>query len=205
MVQAPRIYHQHKCVFIHICKTGGSSVVTALHKGVNAPPDHQLPHDIIERLPDIWREYFTFAFVRNPWDRFVSAFLYNTRRGKAKGSKAKGIEKILPRYNYNFNKFMSIHGNERILKSFQFRPQTTWLWSRNGKPLDYNFIGRYERLQEDFNFICEQIGLEETQLIHRNASPNRKHYTEYYNNKTKKIVENLYKTEIEYFNYRFGD
>lgn len=208
MQHKDRIFHNYKCIFIHVPKTGGSSINRALHNGEYYAVDHQLPHDLVQRRPKIWNEYFTFAFIRNPWDRFVSAFLYNTRTAfslRDRKQPVKGLRTSLLDFNYNFDDFIDKTDRGRIVASFQFRPQTVWLWSQDNKPLNFNFIGRYEKLQEDFDYVCEQLGLEKTKLSVNNASPRKKHYTEYYNDKTREIIEDMYKTEIEYFNYKFGE
>ena len=65
-----------------------------------------------------------------------------------------------------------------------------------------DFIGKFENLQEDFNKVCDKIGVKRERLPHRKKSI-RKPYRDYYNSNTKKIVENLYGEDIEHFGYRF--
>ena len=55
--------------FVHINKTGGTSVVVAL----GLPFGHLTAREKIEQLGrERWDGRFTFAFVRNPWDRVAS-------------------------------------------------------------------------------------------------------------------------------------
>ena len=76
------ISHPHKFVFIHIPKTGGSSIET-LFLGkpqrrwapeINHYFQHATAAELRNRLMnrDNFDRYFKFAFVRNPWDRIVS-------------------------------------------------------------------------------------------------------------------------------------
>lgn len=75
-------------------------------------------------------------------------------------------------------------------------------------------MGKFENLQEDFNRVCERIGMPVTRLPHVNKSKpgntGRQHrcvgsYMEYYDTEAKEFVAELYKQDIEAFDYQFGD
>ena len=61
-------------------------------------------------------------------------------------------------------------------------------------------LGKYENLQADFNKICEQIGLPETDLALRNASSHDS-FTQYYDDELMAMVAHLYKQDFELFDY----
>jgi hypothetical protein len=67
-----------------------------------------------------------------------------------------------------------------------------------------DFIGRFERLQEDWAVVAKKLGASEV-LPHARANPRPRHYTEYYTSETQSIIEEKFKVDIETFNYRFGE
>ena len=82
------ISHEHNLIFIHIPKTAGTSIEKALdlqkesclykrgkYKNYPVCPQHLFLSEIIEEVPDA-KTYIAFSVIRNPFDRFVSEFLY---------------------------------------------------------------------------------------------------------------------------------
>jgi len=189
--------HKHKFIFIHIPKTGGLSLKTEFLDRQNLPNEvygrHKRPASYYKNN----KNHFKFTFVRNPWDRFVSCYFYFKKYGRRRGfDKLTG--EIINRYS-NFNEFC-LGLNEALpnIKSWHFKQMSFWIDS----PID--FIGRFENFQEDFNTICDKIGIPQRALPHKNKSKH-KHYTEYYDDETREIVAEKYAQDIEYFGYKFGE
>jgi hypothetical protein len=145
--------------------------------------------------------YFKFTFVRNPWDRFVSTFFYLKQNVKDEELLNEARKKLS---NYSFTSFVKelyLEKNQFSKNYFiHFQPQIHFLESLD----NIDFIGRFENLQDDFNTICDKIGIPQQKLPHKNKSKH-KHYTEYYNEETKQIVAEKYAKDIEYFEYEFGE
>ena len=143
---------------------------------------------------DIFKSFFKFTVVRNPWDKLVSEYTYITNTSREKYI----IKRLgLSTAGVSFSEFA-----EAVCKRKIFHPH---LFSQSlivGDSLD--FIGRFENLQEDFNIVCNKIGIPRKQLPHKNKSKH-KHYTEYYDKETKQIVSEKYAKDIEQFGYEFGD
>lgn len=159
-------------VFVHINKTGGTSIRHALNLGLT--PYHLTAREIRERYPESC-DKFSFALVRNPWDRLVS-FGHSLR---------------IPVDWNEPNKF------DRL----DLRPQVDFIMDEAGQPM-VDFIGRYENLAEDFATICDRIGIPTPPLPHLNASRHR-HYRDYYDESAKQFVAEKYAEDIERFGYSF--
>ena len=145
-------------------------------------------------------DYYTFAFVRNPFDWLVSLFFWLTQNKDhdmsefAKEIGFDGFVHYLDKPEKETRLFK--HGSGWIFK----RPLKTFVTDEDGNII-VDFVGKVENIQEDYDHVCKQIGIE-NKLSHYNKSvhpPYRDCYTE----ETKKIVEEIYKDDLEFFGYEF--
>jgi len=189
--------------FIKIPKTGTTSIRYSLEKfidsnqgiylGNNNPINNTRGHststDVINKIGLVkFNSIFTFTFIRNPWAREVSRFLHAKARQKKLRNTT--FEEYLNSNKFNSNKFNSIKSPISFIL--------------HKKEVVVDFIGRFENLQDDYNKICSMVGIPIHKLLHKNKS-NHKPYVEYYNERTKKIVDIKNLKIIEMFNYRFGE
>lgn len=149
---------------------------------------------------------YKFAFVRNPYDRLVSSYSFSVKQGWFTGNFKQFVKTPLHnlhpqacQHTQPLTLHLSIDKLEYRRHCFEFHPD------QSEPTIDYlNYIGRFENLQEDFNFVCDKIGLPRQHLYHKNATKH-KYYTEYYDDETRAIVEERYAKDIEYFGYTYGD
>tara|TARA_R110000824_G_scaffold93267_2_gene225703 strand:- start:1491 stop:1961 length:471 start_codon:yes stop_codon:yes gene_type:complete len=140
-------------------------------------------------------DYFKFAFVRNPWDRFLSCYFYFKNYGIREGHDV-STGKIVNQFS-DFEDFAcSFKDVRHLIKSSHLKSQTGWIDDR------VDFIGRFESLQQDFNAVCDKIGIGPTKLSHKNKSEHKPYY-EYYNSNTQSIVGEIYKEDIKFLGYKF--
>ena len=191
------ISHQHKFIFVHIPKCGGTSIENffGAWKDHNEfcvggqTRQHWKLEEILSLYPDC-KNYFKFTFVRNPFSRIVSEYCY-IRWQKPKCPIAKiSFREFCLNLDYNLDK----HTNKAHDLSI-----ADYL---NEYPID--FIGRLESFQDDFNLVCDKIKIPRQKLPHK-LNMNHPHYTEYYDAETRQIVAKKYAKDIEYFGYKFGD
>jgi len=194
------ISHKHKFIFTHIPKTGGSSVHSTLNDYFE--PNQQMHNDLQKDLKKCSNDYFKFAFVRNPWDMTVSFYHFvwysEVMKWWRTGRRSKPWSFKHWIKSRHFKRQRGWKKNRCYCSN-----QLCWVSSYDGELL-VDFIGKFENLQEDFNIICDKIGIPQQQLPHKNATKH-KSYTEYYDDDTKQIVAEKYAKDIEYFGYEFGD
>ena len=206
------ISHKHKFVFIHIPKTGGTSIELCFDPNADVR-DTKYKHRTLRGLEKdglIIKDYFKFTFVRNPWDMTLSMYKYLWSSDKPFPKYWRTTHKRMK--SFSFREWVT-HPSfqrptlraERIhLTSRSYNPPeciSDWYTSKSYK-IDY--IGKFENLQEDFNTVCDKIGIPRQELPHENKTKH-KHYTEYYDEETKQIVAEKYAKDIEYFGYEFGE
>ena len=202
------ISHKHNFFFVSVPKTGSSSVEIALRKYcISMPPSkkHFTYDEYINNKEDkelINFDYFSFAFVRNPFDRLVSQFFFSGRRFWNKYGLNQGsfcfknyVEKIVSKnIPFSSHRYESTKSNKL---------DKDWSQLQFVSP-NIDFIGKLENIQQDFDVVCDKIGIPQQQLPHENKTAHR-HYTEYYDDETRKIVAEKCAKDIKYFGYKFGE
>jgi hypothetical protein len=195
-----REFERRNCLFIHIPKTGGISIANALFGGRSG--GHLTLHGY-ERIYGRRRvrRFFKFAFVRNPWDRLVSAYFF-LKKGGMNDDDRRWAEQNLSAFD-SFPEFVERWVNEESVRSWvHFRPQCDILCGRDDS-LGVDFIGRYEQLEQDFERLRERLGFGDP-LPHLNRTQ-RAPYSSVYDNRTRELVARAYARDIELFDYSFED
>ena len=200
----------HKFIFVAIPKTGTHSVRRALreHMGprdleqVGLFVQRQLPIPELARIghghislaqlrpylkPEEFESFFKFAFVRNPFDRFVSYASFITREV---GHFDRDPQKVM-RY------FIANPPMDHIL----FRPQHELVTDGKGELLT-DYVGRVEQMQESYDTVAAKIGIPTAVLDKVNASK-RLDYRQYYDQALIDGVAKLYARDLETFGYEF--
>ena len=192
-----------QCIFIHIPKVAGTSIKQALELSGQGHPFWDY---FAQNHPEQWKSYRKFTVIRNPWDRVVSAFCYAQMKESYWHSADTWLH---PDYellkDLTFDEFCQLLLDQRDkLKHESWYPQCRWIATKvDGKVVSVvNNILRYESLDEDFAQLVNQLGADDIKLPHVNKT-DRKSYREYYNDKTREIIWNVYRADIELFGYSF--
>jgi len=218
------VSHKKKFIFVHIPRTGGTIISKNICKsmGINnwksfigepkiiSPKKHKLEPKKFERKEKegykhatakeiksrvdskIWESYFKFSFVRNPWDRTVS--MYFKKRKESPNS----LKALWPKRKIIFT--LMLITRYKILDS-EPHQQVESLETDDG-PIDLDFIGKYEKLEDDYKKVCEKLGLD-SDIKGTHDKTNRRGYEEYYNRITKNIIYEKKKRDCEKFGYSF--
>lgn len=114
-------------------------------------------------------KYFSFAFVRDPLDRAISAFYFLSNGGMGKKDR-KDIEDYILNYDYDFNSFVR---NEMtkvdVTKQIHFIPQYKWITDDNGE-ICVDFVGKVENIASDFQKLVRFLDFGDYELKMRNKN-----------------------------------
>lgn len=228
------VNHKYKFIFLKTRKTAGTSIEIALSQfcgpddiitpitpideekrqalGYRGPQNYQLDTrhynagDWMRRLfkgkhkqltnhstaayvkgaldPNVWDSYFKFSFERDPFDKAISSYYWRTK-------------KLDPRPP--IAEFLSTVPERRICN---------WDVYAIDDDICVDFIGRYEKLNDDLAFVQDKLGLpgditlEKTKAGHRK---NRDHYSKVLDGESRQIIEKVCAREINALNYHWQD
>ena len=170
-------------------KTAVNAAEQGHDSGVKRKHDHVksswIKENIFLELGLDWDKYFKFGFVRNPWDRELSNYFFNS--GKLK-----------PPEDISFKEWLNI----RLQKNGFIR-------SHNSSQCDYltdvNYVARFENYDEEVKYLFNRIGVPMLQPLIHTFKTEHKPYWEYYDDADIMKVHQWYEKDIEMYNYEFGE
>ena len=188
---------KNKFIFIHIPRTGGTSFKSIFdNHGIREHFSYRVY--MLSNLKK-FNTYFKFCFVRNPYDRCVSTYLYLKAGGNRKGDLY--FKELIEKKYISFDKFViEFLDLYRIHEHNLFKPQYRYVFNIQKKRM-VDYIGRYESINEDFIYISKKINIRK-ELPHINQSKKPMPIPSYYRNEdVKSKIFNLYKKDFELLNY----
>lgn len=157
------------------------------HFGFQSP--HAKAADIRRRFPREWDSYFKFCVIRNPWDRAVSEFFWQTRN-----------EPQRPTFDEYLRSSLGVSENLRWRK---FIPDTSSIYRIEGQ-LAVDAVIRYENLQSDFDAVLRRFDLPQSELPRVKGDTRQKaDLKAIYCQETAELVRRENAADIEEFGYSF--
>lgn len=165
-------------IFVHVPKTGGTSVTAAL--GGRSGDTLHTPLSAVDSAG-----LKTFGFVRNPWDWMFSVHAYTARDGA-------GFKDWLLGGSF----YLDDDIRTPELAPMQRRSQMYWLDGCEK-------VGRFEHLAADLSAIVKAWGISCKRLGHLNRTDHGD-YRDHYDEETVAVVATHCAPEIERFGYQFS-
>jgi hypothetical protein len=206
------VSHRHRFIFAAVPKTGTHAVRQALREQMGDEDVEQVGLFVNRRFPwaelaaiqhghlslrqvrpylgeDAFGGYFKFAFVRNPFDRFVSYCAFMLRGGDVFQRQPREV----------MRHFLFVEPPEQHIL---FQPQASLLVGEDGRTLLTDEIGRVEDMQGSYDAICARIGIPSRPLDRVNGSSHGD-YRRYYDQSLIDGVAARYALDLQLFGYTF--
>ena len=215
------ISYSNQFIFFHITKAAGTSIKEALKPYAQEPEKFKIKRpqrmlgDRVNPLYEMWQSslwhakardvkkelsekmydrFYKFAFVRNPWDWQVSYYHFILKEETH-------IRHEFVKSMTSFEEYLQwVINTQNPFPKGATKLQKELITDSQGR-LIIDFVGRYETLAKDFNYVCRRLNIQAS-LPYLNKSKHRD-YREYYNAKTRKLVEEYFQEDIALFGYSF--
>jgi hypothetical protein len=196
-----RPYQANGCIFVHIPRTAGTAIASGLFQGLGGGHTSIASYALVFSREEFTR-FFKFAFVRNPWDRVVSAY-FHLKAGGASRMDTRWAARHLAGIE-SFEQFVELRlTTENVLTSLHFRTQTSFIAHPVTGETMVDFLGRVEDLQRDLRYVSDRLG-KRVELARVNAASGRfTDYRRHYTDKIAEIVASVYVRDIAALGYSF--
>jgi Sulfotransferase family len=198
---------QKRFLFVHIPKTAGNSIQSALRDysedqlvalrkeqdgierfGLRNPKYKVKKHSTLREYRDALGDeqfcnLYKFTCVRNPWDRMISYYFTPTQSPETWDRK---------KFSEIISEAVSISDYLRLDKN------------EDDPFANVDYIMRFENLADDFRTVCATLSISPISLPRYNRS-RREHYSKYYDDELREFVRTRFAAEIERFGYAFEE
>jgi sulfotransferase famil protein len=213
-------------IFIHIPKTGGTSIESWLQMfrpdqlrsarpraaldPPNKVPQHFTLRELRRNLPPEWVDScYKFAFVRNPWDRFLSEYVWRRKlwaqtapRERAQRYYRAGDLESLEAFVGMLNLPEGQRVDARRGFDGHLETQLSYVVDESGS-IGVDFVGRFETFESDLRRLAEHVEIELLDTPHERRGERRSDYRAYYTDYSRRAVEAFYETDAATFGYTF--
>lgn len=186
------ICQKPKFVWFRVAKVGTRTIFNVLHQ---AKLDLDAEHAMSCHYPaNLYKNYFRFGFVRNPWDRLVSCW-----QNKVLETNLFEFPEDQLTQMQSFENFVDFVAGQNIaFCNPHIRLQSKLIDLNN-----VDFIGRFENFEQDLSRVIRILGMEGVQIGQKNASTSRSSYRAYYDTALREKVADIYRRDINLFHYEF--
>lgn len=204
------ISHRKNFIFIHIPKTGGSSISKKIRKygiyyqgklyNISIYNKHVTAFYLYKTLgPEQFNKYYKFTIVRNPFNWLISnyefnrglhlPFVKNTRYTVA-GTVPDWAKSMT--FTYWIKWWLDT-----------FNPSQTYMIESNNNKIIVDKVYKFEELFSAYIDICMKTKIFPGRLPHNKRTISKKPLNVYYNNALIDIVQENFKNDFLNFNYDF--
>ncbi len=186
------ICHQRRFVWFRVAKVGTRTIFDVFQRA-NITLDAE--HPMFCHYPvNLYKKYFKFAFVRNPWDRLVSCW-----RNKVIDANYFRFSADDLRVMQEFENFVDLVAT----RDLETCDQHIRLQSKLIDLSHIDFLGRFEHFEEHLAEVMRIIGLGSLPIGQKNTSREKAHYRQYYSADLRDRVAEAYRRDIRIFGYEF--
>ena len=192
------ILDEKEVVFASVAKSACSSIKTSIYGSLlDGIEIHQhTSHLSHRRIPKKKTSYFSFAIVRDPYERLASCY-------RAKFNKVDESKVMFSNYLFGFLKnddsfeefVRKVSKIPDILCDRHFKAQNKIVFA-SGKKMD--FIGKFENLPSDFEEIRERYDFAELPMLNKSSGRTA---SDLFSDETRALASKRYEKDFELFGY----
>ena len=179
------LYENLNLIFVHQRKCAGISIREALGR---LPPELDGMYQDGVLSPE-WGEhvgdYLRVAVIRNPWDRFVSGWRY------CRSTKDRSVLEALRNLPSRGHDYRHVT-----------RQQTETIFTKDGR-IAVDLVLRFERLQDDFDALCDTLGIRHLKLPHKNKGSRGANYAQLFGPHERELFAQQFTNDVRMLGYSF--